>query len=113
MASGDDGVDSEGDGVVRRVNGVVEVWSGRSGGEGGVKESEYCSVKAHRLTLKDGCRVKEELFKADFEELFDISRKYALSIMKNKENQQFFHMQQQDPSSASMSGIDMALTYME
>ncbi|KAG0715590.1 hypothetical protein GWK47_011595 [Chionoecetes opilio] len=56
MASGDGGVDSGGDGAVRRVEGVVEVWSGsRTGGEGGVKESE---VKTN--VVEGGRRVEGE-----------------------------------------------------
>ncbi|KAG0712821.1 hypothetical protein GWK47_017587 [Chionoecetes opilio] len=56
MASGDDGVDSGGDGVVRRVEGVVEVWSGRNGEEGGVKESEVImSVLEGRRKVEGEC----------------------------------------------------------
>jgi hypothetical protein len=74
---------------------------------------EYCTLKKNRLSPKEGYRVKEQLFKADLDELFDISRKDSLSIMKNEEDKQFLLMQQQDPSSSSLSVLDKSLAQQE
>jgi len=46
---------------------------------------EYCVLKKTRLMQKESCRFKEEQFKTDLNELFDISRKDAISIMTNDE----------------------------
>ena len=47
------------------------------------------------------------------EKLFDLSRKDALSLMTNEEDKQFLQLQQKDPSSSGMSGIDKSLTSKE
>ena len=61
--------------------------------------NEYCALKKNRKTPKEGYRVKEELFKSDVYELFDISQKNVLDVISNDDEKQFCLMQQQDPSS--------------
>ena len=74
---------------------------------------KYCVLKKTRLMQKESCRFKEEQFKTDLDELFDISRKDAISIMTNDEDKLFLQMQQEDPSSSSMAGVDKSLTKKE
>ncbi|KAG0710810.1 hypothetical protein GWK47_002429 [Chionoecetes opilio] len=91
---GDDGVDSGGDGVVRRVEGVVEVWSGRSGGEGGVKESEVkTSVIEGRRRVEGGVALKSILeaiedlkrcFVSEENDLKSVVRKQEIEIRSLK-----------------------------
>ena len=70
-------------------------------------------MRKSRLKRTEGSELKATLIKSDLNELFDISRKDALSIMKNPEDKQFLKMQRQDPSSFSVSGIDQCLTDQE
>ena len=57
--------------------------------------------------------MKEGLFHADLEELFDISTKNASEVMKNDEDKAFLHQHQEDPFGCSMAGIDRILTARE
>ena len=74
---------------------------------------QYRNLRKSRLKRTEGSELKATLIKSDLNELFDISRKDALSIMKNPEDKQFLKMQRQDPSSFSVSGIDQGLTDQE
>lgn len=74
---------------------------------------EYLLLKKHRGSQLDSCQMKEGIFQADLEELFDISTKNAAEVMKNDEDKVFLRLQQEDPLSCSMSGIDRNLTAME
>ena len=71
---------------------------------------QYCLLKKNRLTPKNSCRMKEQLFISDLHELFDISSKDALKTMKNENDRQFLLLQRQDPQSSSMSVIDGSLS---
>jgi len=62
---------------------------------------------------KESYRYQEEQFKHDLCESFNLSRKHALSTMKNEEHKQFSKMQIDDPWSASMAGVDKRLAEKE
>ena len=53
------------------------------------------------------------MFKSDLDDLFDISTKDALATKSNDEYKQFLQMMRDDPSSASMAGIDKSLADKE
>ena len=74
---------------------------------------QYCLLKKTRLTPKNSCRMKEQLFISHLYELFDISSKDALKTMKNENYRQFLLLQRQDSQSSSMSGIDGSLSKKE
>jgi len=50
---------------------------------------EYLLLKKHRGSKLDSCQMKEGIFHADLEELFDISTKNASEVMKNDEDKAF------------------------
>ena len=75
--------------------------------------NDYCDFKKNCLSLKAGYRVKEQMFKSDLDDLFDILTKDALATMSNDEGKQFLQMMRDDPSSASMAGIDKSLADKE
>ena len=74
---------------------------------------QYRSLGKRRLKRTEGSEIKATLAKSDLKELFDISRKDVLSIMKSPEDKQFLEVQRQDPSSFRVSGIDQGLTDQE
>lgn len=73
----------------------------------------YCLLKKNRLKSSEFSRFNEEQFAGDLDELFDISRKDALGTMKNDEDKQFLLMQQEDPASCTMAGVDKNLSERE
>jgi len=74
---------------------------------------QYNKLKDSRLLQSEPARMKEEQFKCDLDELFDISTKDALSVMNNEEDKAFLLMQREDTSSSSMCGIDKSLAQKE
>lgn len=64
-------------------------------------------------TPLDSCRMKEEIFKGDLSDLFDIAHKDALQIMKIDEDKKFLIMQREDTKSCSMVGVDRNLVAQE
>ena len=74
---------------------------------------DYSDLKRNRLTQKECSWVKEQLFKSDLDELFDISTKDALAMMSNEEDKQFLLMMRDDPSSASIASIDKSFADKE
>ena len=74
---------------------------------------DYSDLKRYRLTQKECFRVKEQLFKSDLDELFDISTKDALATMSNEKDKLILLMMRDDPSSASMAGIDKSFADKE
>ena len=68
---------------------------------------QYRSLRKRRLKRTEGSEINATLAKSDLKELFDISRKDVLSIMKSPEDKQFLEVQRQDPSSFRVSGIDL------
>lgn len=73
----------------------------------------YHALKANRLKQHDCYRAKEGLFKADLDNLFDISAKNWETTMSNEEDKEFLRMQQIDTTSCSMAGIDKTLAQTE
>ena len=74
---------------------------------------DYMSLKKNRTSHLDSYIVKVDVFQADFENLFDISTKNALELIKNEEDKTFLIMQREDPMSCSMAGVDQSLTVQE
>ena len=68
---------------------------------------KYLLLKKNTTKSLDSCCMKEEIFKADFAELFHLSTKYAHSCMKNEEDKTFLVMQQEDPLSYRMAGVNL------
>lgn len=69
----------------------------------------YQLLKKNRTKSLESCRLKEQLFKDDLQQLFDIAPKDAMKIMTNGEDKQFLAMQRMDVSSCSMAGVDHQL----
>ena len=74
---------------------------------------QYRNLRKSRLKRTESSELKATLIKSDLNQLFDISLKDALSIMKNPEDKLFLKMIRQDPSSFSVSGVDQGLTDQE
>lgn len=74
---------------------------------------EYMLLKKNRKSELDSCHMKEQVFQEDLVELFDISSKNALQVMKNKDDKTFLLMQQEDTMSCSMAGVDQSLAVKE
>lgn len=64
-------------------------------------------------TPLDSCRMKEEMFKGDLSDLFDIAHKNALEMMKIDEDKNFLIMQREDTKSCGMVGVDKNLVAQE
>ncbi|KAF0705549.1 Uncharacterized protein FWK35_00037982, partial [Aphis craccivora] len=74
---------------------------------------EYNLLKKNRNNSLESCRMKEEVFKGDLVDIFDIAVKDALNIMKNEDDKIFLVMQREDTMSCSMAGIDKCLNDKE
>jgi len=74
---------------------------------------EYLLLKKNRRTELESCRMKEDIFKGDLSDLFDLSSKNALEVMKNEEDKEFLLLQKEDTMSCSMAGVDKCLEAKE
>ena len=74
---------------------------------------EYVRLKKGRTIQKESCRMKEDMFKGDLTELFDIAAANAMAAMTSKEDKKFLIMQREDLSSASFGSEDKNLTGKE
>jgi len=68
--------------------------------------STYQLLKKNRAKALESYRIKEQLFKGELLELFDLSTKDAMETMTNEEDKQFLAMQREDVASSSMTGVD-------
>jgi len=57
--------------------------------------------------------MKEEIFMGDISDLFDLSCKNALEVVKNEEDKAFLLQQTEDTMSCSMAGVDKCLEAKE
>lgn len=73
----------------------------------------YRSLRKHRTREGEAVKVKEQIFKDELEELFDIATHDALMKIKNEEEKQFLEKQLEDVFSCSMSGGDQNLAAKE
>ena len=67
----------------------------------------YQSLKKNRSRKRESDRMKEDMFRTDIQELFDIATKDAITEIKNEEDREFLRLQREDVFSSSMSGIDL------
>ena len=75
---------------------------------------DYCSLKKSRVKVSaESARFKEDLFKADLGDLFDIAHKDAMALIPNDEDRRFLTMSRQDLDSCSMAGMDVNQTNKE
>lgn len=104
--------------VKNTVNIVLEIWKKAriptqraDSAERKLKKllETYNLLKKNRKSNLESCRLKEELFKSDLLDLFDIAAKNALELINNKEDKMFLTMQREDTMSCSMAGVDMNL----
>jgi len=70
-------------------------------------------MKVNRTKAYESCRCKNQMFKDDLVELFDLATKNALDIMANNEDRQFLTMQREDVTNSSMVGMDRNLAEKE
>jgi len=68
---------------------------------------EYSALKKNRTRQRESDRMKEDVFKGDLEDLFDIASKEAMTEMRNEQDREFLRMQRQDVFSCSMTGVDL------
>ena len=73
---------------------------------------EYRNIKRSRTKSQLSYKMKEELFKADLEDLFDVSHQDALHLIKNKEDAAFLCSQRDDRQSSSMGPVDVKMANM-
>jgi hypothetical protein len=67
----------------------------------------YLALKVHRKRQRESDRMKEDMFKGDLQELFDIATKDVMTEIQNEEDREFLRMQREDVFSCSMSGVDV------
>ena len=110
------------DSIHRTIEDISMIWSKAriptqriDSGERKLKKlyDEYQLLKVNRTKAYESCRFKEQMFKDDLMELFDLATKNALDIMTNNEDRQFLTMQREDVTSSSMAGVDRNLAERE
>ncbi len=67
----------------------------------------YLALKVHRTRKRESDRMKEDMFKGDLQELFDIATKDVMTEIQNEEDREFLRMQREDVFSCSMTGVDV------
>ena len=79
-------------------------------------------IPSVNVTLNAKIQTNQSMYRGSFflhlssvESIFpkNISRKDDVNIITSEEDKQFLHMQQQDPSSSSMSWLDKSLSQQE
>ncbi|KAG0719209.1 hypothetical protein GWK47_007340 [Chionoecetes opilio] len=68
--------------------------------------AKYESLQKHRKRASKTARMKEEMFKGDLEDLFDVASSDALDRMTVEEDKAFFRSQREDRATSSMAGLD-------
>ncbi|KAG0714648.1 hypothetical protein GWK47_013687 [Chionoecetes opilio] len=68
--------------------------------------AKYESLQKHRKRASETARMKEEIFKWDLEDLFDVASSDALDRMTVEEDKAFLHSQRKDRATSSMAGLD-------
>ena len=67
----------------------------------------YLALKKNRTRQRESDRIKEDIFKGDLEELFDVASKDAMTEIRNEEDREFLRMQRLDVFSCSIAGADL------
>jgi hypothetical protein len=70
---------------------------------------QYEKLKKNRLKDSDSYRMNEDIFRGDFEELFDSSKRDAHVQINNEEDRAFLISQQEDRTQSTMAGVDQLL----
>jgi hypothetical protein len=70
---------------------------------------QYEKLKKNRLKVLESCRMNEDIFRGDLEELFDISKRDVERQITNVEDRAFIASQQQDRTQSTMAGVDLLL----
>ncbi|KAG0725700.1 hypothetical protein GWK47_004587 [Chionoecetes opilio] len=68
--------------------------------------AKYESLQKHRKRASETARMKEEMFKGDLEDLFDVVSSDALDRMTVEEDKAFLRSQREDRATSSMAGLD-------
>ncbi|XP_042234333.1 uncharacterized protein LOC121874300 [Homarus americanus] len=74
---------------------------------------QYQMLKVNRNRQRESDIMKEQVFQADIEKLFDIATKDAMMTMVNLEDKKFLTMQRESVQSCSMASIDKELASLE
>ena len=67
----------------------------------------YLALKVNRTRQQESDSMKEDKFKSDLQELFDIATKVVMTEIQQEEDREFLRMQREDAFSSSMSGVDL------
>jgi hypothetical protein len=67
---------------------------------------QYEKLKKSRLKDSESCRMNEDIFRGELEELFDISTRDAQKQITNEEDRAFLISQQEDRTQSTMAGLD-------
>src|SRR5688572_28989116 len=66
----------------------------------------YLALKVNRTRQQESDSMKEDKFKSDLQELFDIATQDVMKVIQQNQDMEFLRMQRECVFSSSMSGVD-------